>query len=319
MSHSLSITKTIGSALSFAFGKWAAVTRIGWFPMAVMLGLTALIGWFFFQPIVLAYGELISSVQSGADTAAAMEQYNEAILAMIESGAGANLALGYTLIMILMMYGSAIIYTAYSRMMVNGDHYTGLIYFQFGAREFSVGTTYVLVMILSMIVITIVVIPVAIVAGLLAAVFAENSAALTGVVVFAVMVATFIFMIYLLARLSLALPISAIEGGTPIGKAWQLSKGNGASLTLALILGYILLFVFWVLAFLAFSLFAGVVGLALGAISPQLSLIVTGVIGLLGYVVMVCIGNAYFIGIFASAYMQLNAGDNEAHVEPTMS
>ncbi len=316
MSDRITVSSTIGEAFNFAFGNISAVFRIGWFPVSLMMALLALIGWIFFQPIIMVYGELLTNIDAMSDADALTQilaQYNENMLAAVESIGYQTVSLGYLLFLVVGLAGSAIPMTAYSRMIVNGDRYRGLIYFQFGGREVSVAITYfavtVLVTIIYIAAVLVAGIVVGIVGAIAAAALGDAGTAVLGLLIIGTVIVAMIFMLWLFARLLIAIPASAIEGGAPIGKAWTMTKGHGATLTLALLLGYILLIFVWIVFFVALDYVVDAISMVLGDPGSQLGMYVTMALGAVAYVAMVCVGNAFFIGLFAGPYKRLTAGD----------
>ncbi len=306
------VGKTLDEAISFTTSNMGGIIRVGWLPIGLTIGATVGLAWVLLKPLILAYGEMIAAVSAAASAGAAdgakapdvafdPQIFDSAIQ---EIGFG-NLALAYLLIIVVSMVGFAIPVAAYCRMMVNGERIRGLAYFRLGGREISVAFTYFVVMLLVMVAMIALILAIAALAGVLAAVLGTAGAVLSGLISIVMFVGMIVMMFRLFGRLGVAIPAAAVEGGIPIGHAWELTKGNAGAIGGALFVGYLAMTIIMTIAMMVLSLLSGLIAGVLISMGSNLTYVFVGSIWGVGYIAIYCVSTAFFMGLFAGPYKRL--------------
>lgn len=313
MSNRVRIGKTLDDSIKFTFGNAGALIRIGWLPFALTIGISSFLAWHFWQPLIIAYMDFLNAYAEVATDPVALERLSESFSRELENAieiiGPANLMLGYAAVLIIGIVGAAIVLTAYVRMMALGERPGGFAYLRFGSRELGVAITYLLVTVIAAFAAIAVT---TLVMMLLVVPFAGGSGAggaLAALAVLASMVLSLVAFFWVFARLVAAAPASAIHGGVPLGRAWGASKGEGSTITWILILGYLIMFAVSVIAMLILGMVTGLIDGALVGMGSQLAPYFTGALWFIGYIAIACLSNAFFVGLFTGAYMQLEQGE----------
>jgi len=302
------IGKTIDEAMKFVFGNFGAVLRVGWLPITLAVALTAGIMWTLWQPLILVYIEFFTlmneAVATGANSADLDFDPVRFERAFEEIGV-AKFAFGYIGLMAVMMIGYAIPMTAYCRMMVLGERYSGPFYFRLGSREAGVALTYLAITFITVVSIMVISILGSIVIAVIATAAGDEPGVIAGFGAFVMIVASLVVFIWLFARLALSLPASALEGGVPIGRAWALSRGMGGTLSWIMLLGYLALFAVSMMFMMVISMITGIILGVLTGLGSQLAPYFVGAIIAVGYIAVYCFGTAFFMALFAGPYKRL--------------
>jgi hypothetical protein len=261
--------------------------------------------------LILVYIEFFTlmneAVASGASSADLDFDPARFERAFEEIGIG-KFILGYVGLMAVMMIGYAIPMTAYCRMMVLGERYSGWFYLRLGAREIGVALTYFAISLITVVAVMVISILGSIVIAVIAAASSDSSV-IAGFGAFVMIVASVVVFIWLFARLALALPASAIDGGVPITRAWAMSRGIGSTLSWVMILGYLVLFAVSMMFMMVVSMITGVILGVLTGLGSQLAPYFVGAIIVVGYIAVYCFGTAFFMALFAGPYKRLTQAD----------
>ncbi len=300
------IGRTIDEAAKFVFGNLLAVVRVGWLPIVLTLSAVAAIVWVFWQPLILAYVEVFTSINDAVASGAASSdvEIDPAVLERaIEEIGVSGLLTGYFGVIVVALAGYAIPMTAYARMMVLDERYGGPFFIRFGAREANVALTYfaltLIIAIVMMILTTVMALAIAFTVG------DQAGEAGAGLAVFLLIVVSVVAFIWLFARLGIALPASAVDGGVPIGRAWSLTRGIGGTLSWILVLGYLVLFALTMVFMMMVSMVTGIIFGILTSLGSQLAPYFIGTLIAVGYVLVYCFGTAFFMALFAGPYKRL--------------
>lgn len=309
--HNIRIGKTIDEATKFAFKNLVEILRVGWLPIALAIGLTVALLWTLWQPLLLAYFEFFTVVndatQAGtpaSDVDFDFVRFEEAI----DEIGFANFAVGYIGLLVITLTGYAIPMAAYCRMIILGEKYPGPFYLRLGSREINMALTYfAITLIVTAVMLAITMGGTLIIALLASAGGASEGAAVLGA--FLLIILSIVAFIWLFARLALALPASAVEGGIPIARAWALSRGLGGTLAWIMLLGYLVLFVLSMVFTMIISMVTTVLLGVLTGMGSQIAPYLVGAIAAVGYIAVYCFGTALFMALFSGPYKTLtNAG-----------
>jgi len=305
------IGKAIDEATKFAFGNLSAIVRIGWFPTTLMISLMVLIAWNMWQPLIVAYYEFLQQYMAAANDpdllVQVIEGFSDSLEAALDDIGIGQFWLGYGGVILVSMIGTAILMTAYVRLIMLGEQPRGPIYFRLGEREVRVAVTYLAITMIAVILVTI---STTVASMVLAAVLGQNEAAagLLALLLFGIVFAAVVFGFWVFGRLILAVPAAAMHGGIPIRAAWNSSRGEGGKLAWIIVLGYLILTAITTVATMAVSLMTGLLGEILVRLGSQLEPYFIGVLWFIGYIVIACFSTAYFTALFTMPYKRVTEG-----------
>lgn len=215
MSGKIPVFGAVASAYGFAFGRFLTVLRFSWFWLAIVLGLSIYWG----PAIFAATAEGMKAMQTGGPEAmqAAMSgmQFESNILQLVS-----NLA-------------QIIIMVALVRAVVSQDFRDGVpLHIVSGMPDLRVIGAFLLLLIAAIAA----AIGGAIVFGVLAAILNQAGA---GAVVGILALVLVIVLLWVVLRLSLVLPVAAVESNLGVERSWTLMKGNSLRMLLAFLLTFI--------------------------------------------------------------------------------
>lgn len=215
MNGKIPVFGAVASAYGFAFGRFFTVLRLSWFWLAVVTGLS-----FYWGPTIMAgWSEGLKALQTGGPEAmqAAMSgiQFEANMLSLVS-----NLA-------------QIFIVVALIRAIVSQDFRDGVpLHIISGMPDLRVIGVYILLLI-AIIAATI---GIGIVFGVVSAILAQVGAgALVGILALILVV----LCLWVALRLSLVLPVAAVESNLGVERSWELMKGNSLRMLLALLLTFI--------------------------------------------------------------------------------
>ncbi len=311
------IGRTIDEATKFAFGNLLNIIKVGWLPLGLTLGILAWAAWTFWQPLILAYIDFFEVFSATMDATVANGGgkapefvFDEALFeaAFTEMGLG-NFVLGYAVLIIVGLIGFSIPIAAYCRMMVLGEHYGGPIYLRLGPREINVALTYLAITVLMVVGMLVISGAGGVLLSIVAGMMGDGAAATVGLFGFAYFIVVIVVFFWLFARLGLALPIAATEGGIPIGRAWQLSKGAAGKIAWGIVLGYLVVMVFSMIFMMVLSLLTGILLSVLVALGSQMAPLFVGGIWVVGYIAFYSFSTAFFVALLAGPYKRLTEAE----------
>jgi len=189
-------------------------------------------------------------------------------------------------------------------------------YFRLGPTEIRLTITLFLISLIILIASVAAMIPVAILIGIASTSQAGGSEPSPGIIA-AVIGITLIYMIaflpWLWSRLALAIPICVNEGELGISRAWQMSSGHGLTLSLSVIIGFIVVLVISTFAQIVIEVLSLPLNMAAGSM-PDLELGLTLAVvipTMLALIALQAFQNAFLYGLFTGAYKHLTAEDQE--------
>lgn len=215
MNGKIPIFGAVASAYGFAFGNFLTVLRLSWFWLAIVVGLNVYWG----PAIMAATVEAFKAFQTGGpvamQSALSAVQFESNILQLATNLAG------------------IVILVALVRAKVSQDNRDGVpLHILSGMPDLRViGVTILLVIAMAAGALGI-----GIVFGVVSAVLANLGAgALVGILALVLMVV----LVWVLLRLSLVLPVAAVEPNLGVERSWSLMKGNSLRMLLAILLTFI--------------------------------------------------------------------------------
>jgi hypothetical protein len=215
MNGKIPIFGAVGSAYGFAFGRFLTVLRLSWFWLAIVVGLNMYWG----PEIMAATAEGFKAFQNGGP---------EAMQAAIS-----GVQLESNLLQLITNLAGIIILVALVRAVVSQDHRDGVpLHILSGMPDLRVlGATLLL-----MIAFIAALIGIGIVFGVVAAVLGQaGGGALVGILALVLVVV----ILWVMLRLSLVLPVAAVEPNLGVERSWSLMKGNSLRMLLAILLTFI--------------------------------------------------------------------------------
>lgn len=230
MNGKIPVFGAVASAYGFAFGNFLTVLRLSWFWLAIVLGLSVYWG----PAIFAATAEGMKAMQTGGPEAmqAAMSgvQFESNILQLVSS------------------LSQIIILVALVRAVISQNYRDGVpLHIISGMPDLRVIGAFLLLMIAAIAA----AIAIALVFGVLAAVLAQAGA---GAVVGILGLVLFVVLLWVVLRLSLVLPVAAVESNLGVERSWSLMKGN----SLRMLLAYLITFIpFGIAVAFAFSTLIG--------------------------------------------------------------
>ena len=304
------VGKTIDEATKFAFRNLLSTIQVGWLPIGLTIAIASAIAWVFWEPIILTYIDFFEAYSAAGTDADALEQVMEVFAiqfanALEEIGLGGFL-FGYVLFVAVTLFGYAIPITAYCRMMVLDERYPAPFYLRFGPREISVGLTYLAITVIGVVAITGLMFGVVLISALASS--GGEPSPISALLGFGGAVFCIWLSLWLFGRLLVALPVSAVEGGVPVGRAWTLTKGMGGKLAWILLLGYLVLTVLSLIFMMILSMVTGLILGILTGLGSQLAPYFVGAAWFIGYVAFYCFSTAFFMALFALPYKRLMEG-----------
>lgn len=305
------VGKIIDEAVRFVFSNFLGIIKVGWLPLVLVFGMSAAIAWTFWQPVVLAYIEMVEIMNVAMDAAAetgkaAEPDFDPALIerALEETGV-ASLLFGYLIFTVVSIVGCAIPIAAYCRMFVLGESYGGPFYLRLGSREVGVALSYLAITLLVSLAVIAFSLAGGVVLPAIAAAFGESQGAVVDLSLFVYMMVQIALIVWLFARLGLAFPVAAIEGGVPIARAWQLTRAIGGRLAWAVALGGLIVMVVSMIAMMVLSLITGILAGALATLGSQMIWLFVGGVWVIGYVVFYSFSLAFFMALFTGPYKRL--------------
>jgi hypothetical protein len=215
MNGKIPVFGAVGSAYGFAFGRFLTVLRLSWFWLAVVIGLNVYWGPAIMEATVQGLKAFESGGQEAMAAAMSGVQFESNVLQLVQSLAG------------------LFILVALVRAVVSQDYRDGVpVHIISGMSDLRV----LGVSILLMIAIIAGAIGIGIVFGILAAVLTQAGA---GAVVGILAIVLGLFLIWVFLRLSLVLPVAAVESNLGVERSWSLMKGNSLRMLIALLLTFI--------------------------------------------------------------------------------
>jgi hypothetical protein len=215
MNGKIPVFGAVGSAYGFAIGRFLTVLRLSWLWLATVVGLNIYWG----PDIMAATAEGFKAFQNGGPEAmqAALSgvQFESNIMQLV-----ANLA-------------GIVILVALVRAVISQDYRDGVpVHILSGMPDLRViGVTLLLV-----IAFVAGAIGVAIAFGIVAAVLGQMG---LGAVVGILATVLMLFVIWVMLRLSLVLPVAAVEPNLGVERSWSLMKGNSLRMLFAILLTFI--------------------------------------------------------------------------------
>lgn len=211
MNGKIPVFGAVASAYGFAFGRFLTVLRLSWFWLAIVAGLNIYWG----PAIMAALSEGMKAFATGGPEAmqAAMSgvQFESNMLSLVQNLAG------------------IIIFVALVRAVISRDFRDGVpLHILSGMPDLrAIG-----VLILLMIAVIAAVIGLVIVMAILGAAGGGAVAGIIALILFPVM-------IWVSLRLSLVLPVAAVESNLGVERSWSLMKGNSFRMFLAILMTFI--------------------------------------------------------------------------------
>jgi len=301
----LRLGRTLDASFKFVARNLLAFVRVGWLPISLMLALLALIGWTFLQPILLTYMEFIEAFaevgDDPADVQRAVDNFSLAMEAAFESVGALNLWLGYLGIVIVSMLGTAIPMTAFIRMLALGETFHGLVYFRLGRRELNVAISYFLAALIATSAIMIVSTAIALISAMI------FGGAGGGLIAVLLILGSLIVFFWVFARLVIAVPAAALDGGVSLMQTWAATRGYGGKIASILVVGYLMLLVISTVTMFILAGATNLVDGVLVSMGSNLSAYFSGGIWFVGYLAVTSISNAFFVSLFTVPYMTLKA------------
>jgi hypothetical protein len=223
MNGKIPVFGAVASAYGFAFGHIGTVLRLSWLWLAVLAGLSI-----YWGPEIMA--ATVEAFKAGTP---------EAMQAAMSGVQGKS-----SLMQLVQFLASVIILVALVRVVISGDDRSGVpVHILSGMPDLRViGVTILLI-----IAIVAAMFGLGIVIGILGAAKAGAVAGIVSLVFMALMIWVFL-------RLSLVLPVAAVESNLGVERSWSLMKGNSLRMLLAILIVFI---PFGALVMFAFSAVMG--------------------------------------------------------------
>ncbi len=351
----IGIGTTLGDAMNFAVGNIVKVIGMTWLPMVVMIGVLVggfiwtfemdleqlediadaveaseiLLPWQVpapgddvqTEPATGGAGRDAAKPTGGGQTAKPSDQ--ELLEALFEGLPPVNpsrLLIAIPLGVFALLVLQTIPIVGYTRMQLRGKApILWPFYFRLGPTEIRLTITLLLISILVTFAALAVILPSVLIFGGATGmqVGAEQIDPETALLVIpAAVLIALVFFSWLLARMCLAVPIAVNDGGIGIARGWRASKGHGFSLTISVMVAFLVIIAVSVLVQIVFSVVTLPFSLASEAASePRRALttvvVIVGIATALLTIALQGFQNAFFYGLFTSAYKQLNEGPSD--------
>lgn len=210
-----------GDALSLIVQKPVTLFRLGWFSQVTGIAAILILVGILLGPALFDLMQTLEAI-APEDTGAMSDAY----LDFFRNGGVVSIILAVILTMFISSLMTSVPAAAYARYLVLGEDPGGVLYINVGGREVTIVFTILLVAILMFLPFYISLFGTMVLFGVAQQSGAEGAGIIGGVMVF-VTIAMFFASIYIFGRLAMAVPISAVEGGLGIGRAWSRTKNYG--------------------------------------------------------------------------------------------
>lgn len=240
----LPVLKAFAAALAYFFTHILTIVRILWLPLLLMIAATVYV-----MPDYLQSAMAASALEGEPDPAQALSLVGSMLATM-----------GLLLLVAAIAYPMMI--SGLLRHIVRGESPSLPFYLRYGADEFRILLTFILLIIMIMIVYIVGAIGVFAVTAALVAISPKVGGAIAGLVAIALVVA----LIWFLLRMSLAFPATIGARKIGIAESWRVTKGNAWRLLFYWIL-WVIVFLIGGCIFLVLALpqYAGLLGEMMGA------------------------------------------------------